>query len=134
MRGSNQSEEDGPPVYAVRFAEAVQDEIDQEYARLAGISDVDVAESWDRGLLEAIRSLATYPKRCAIAPEDQYFQRVRPGTPLRVLIYRRTRTGPAWRILFSVNEADSLDPRTVRVRHVWHGARSPITEWPAEDE
>lgn len=95
MRDPDQADEDGPPVYAVRFAEALQDEIDQEYARLAGISGMDVAESWDRGLLEAIRSLATYPERCAVATEDQHFQRARPGPPLRVLIYRRTRSSPA---------------------------------------
>ncbi|MDQ2799143.1 MAG: type II toxin-antitoxin system RelE/ParE family toxin [Armatimonadota bacterium] len=134
MRITNQSEEDEPPFYAVRFAEAARDEIDQEYVRLVGISGIDVADDWQSRLLEAIRSLATYPERCVLAPEDQQFQRVRPGIQLRVLIYWRTRSGPAWRILFSVQEANILDPPTVRVRHIWHSARAPITFWPAEDE
>ncbi len=132
MRSTDQND-DQPLVYAVRFAEATQDEIDQEYERLAGISGLSIADEWRNGLLEAIRSLATYPERCLIATENQPFQRVRPSDSLRVLIYRRTRSGPAWRILFSVHKSDSLDPPIVRVRHIWHGARAPITFWPDEN-
>lgn len=134
MRTPDHSEEDGPLVHAVRFTEAVQEEIDQEYARLTGISGVAVAADWDHRLLESVRSLATYPERCVVATEDQHFQRVRPGPPLRVLVYRRIRSGPAWRILFTVHESDENDPPTVRMRHIWHGARSPINFWPSENE
>lgn len=120
--------------YAIRFTEAVQGEIDAEYVRLADISGVDIADDWENRLLEAIRGLATYPERRAKATENELFQRVQPNAVLRVLTYRRSRSSPTWRILFSVHEADTLDPPKVLVRHLWHSARAPMTSWPSEDE
>ena len=133
MRNTDQPDEDSPAVHSIRFAEAVQVEIDAEYVRLADTSGVDVADDWENRLLETIRGLATYPERRAKATEDEQFQRVHPGSPLRVLTYRRGRSSPTWRILFSVHEADTLDPPKVLVRHIWHGARGPIASWSDED-
>ena len=134
MRNADQPDKNEPTAYALRFTEAVQGEIDAEYVRLAGISGVDIAEDWENRLLEEIRGLATYPKRRAKATENELFQRVHPGAVLYVLTYQRNRGGPTWRILFSVHEADALDPPRVLVRHLWHGARAPIISWLAKDE
>lgn len=134
MKKAEQPDKNEPTTHALRFAEAVQGEIDAEYVRLAGISGVDIADDWESRLLEAIRGLATYPERRAKATEDEQFQRVHPGTILRVLTYRRSRSSSTWRILFSVHEADALDPPKVLVRHIWHAARGPLDSWPAEDE
>ena len=134
MRNTDQPDANEPPQYAVRFVETAQEEIDQEYVRLAGIRGVDVAEEWEAGLLAAVRTLATYPERWKLADENEQFQQVRPGLPLFVMLYRRTRTSPAWRILFTIHEADANDQPTLRVRHIRHGARAPMTFWPPEDE
>ncbi len=134
MRSMNPPEENRPPVYAIRFAGDVPMEIQQEYERLAEISGTEIADDWQDKLMAAVRSLATYPERCALAAEDEHFQHIHPGLSLRILIYRRTRSGPAWRILMTVHEANALDPPIVYIRHIWHGARAPITFWPLENE
>ena len=134
MKRENSPEENEALVYAVRFAEHVPVEIQQEYERLVEINGKEIADDWEDNLMAAIRTLATYPERCALAAEDEYFQHIHPGLSLRVLIYRRTRNGPAWRILMTVHEADALDPPIVYIRHIWHGARAPITFWPSENE
>ena len=134
MRNPDQLDPDEPPQYAVRFVEAAQEEIDQEYVRLGGISGVDVAEDWETGLLAAVRTLATYPERWKLADENEQFQQVRPDLSLYVMLYRRTRTGPGWRILFTVHAADQNDPPTLRVRILRHGAQAPLTRWPNDDE
>ncbi len=134
MRKAEQPDKNEPTIHALRFAEAVQGEIDAEYVRLAGISGVDIADDWEHRLLEAVRGLATYPGRCIVATENDQFQQVHSGTPLRVLTYRRSRNSPTWRILFSVHEADTLDPPKVLVRHIWYAARGPRASWSDEDK
>ena len=69
-----------------------------------------------------------------MAQEDTVFQRASPGDTFYALLYRRTRTGPAWRILFSVHETDENDPPTVHIQMLRHGAQAPLTHWPDEDE
>lgn len=127
MAGTANGEQ--PRVYAVRLSEDAGDEIEEEQARLEDVSGPDVADDWQQGLSDAIRSLATYPERCVVAPENVRFA----GTVVRQLLYRRKR-GPIWRILFTVHEADANDPPTVRVHHVRHGARPPMTQmdWPPD--
>ena len=83
--------------------------------------------------MEAIASLATYPKRCSEADESGPFQRVSPGEMLYVLLFRHKR-GATWRILFTVDEASENDPPTVHLQMLRHGAEAPMTFWPAEDE
>ncbi len=121
-------------VYAVRLTNAARREISQEKDRLTNLSDLAIAQDWQAGVLDAVRGLATYPERCVIASENDLFQRVSPDDVLRLLLYRRRRSSPAWRILFSVHEADDNDPPTVRVHHIRHTAQASITFWPAEDE
>ena len=64
------------------------------------------AETYVDELLNEIRSLASMPKRCAVAPESG-----RRGYEMRHLIYRR------YRILFTIKEAD------VYILRVIHSAR-----------
>ena len=128
------SDADESPQYAVRFVEAAQEDIDREYVRLAGISGVDIADDWETKLLAAVRKLATYPERWKSADENEQFQQVQPDLSLYVMLFRRTRTSPTWRILFTVHEADQNDPPTLRIRMLRHGAQAPLTRWPDEDE
>lgn len=109
------------------------DQIEVEHQRLVSISGADAADRWEDSLMDAIASLGTLPNRCPVAEEDPVFARVRPGETLRVLIHRQTARSAAWRILFSVYEADRNDAPTVRVHHVRHGAQASMTEWPTDE-
>lgn len=117
-------------VYAVRLAESASDEVEQEHERLQALSGTEVADAWQDGLLSAVRTLATLPERCLVAPEDVLFS----GGTVRQLLYQRRRGSPTWRILFTVHEADEDDSATVQVHHVRHGARPPMSEWPTDEE
>ncbi|MGI4788382.1 MAG: hypothetical protein ACRYFS_05975 [Janthinobacterium lividum] len=121
-------------VYAIRLTHPARQQIEQEYDRQNQITRLEIADEWRDGLSDAIRGLATYPKRRNVSLEDELFQKFSPGDILYVIPYRRTRTGPTWRILFSVHEADKNDPPTVRVQMLRHGAQAPLTHWPEEDE
>ena len=118
-----------PRVYAVRLAPGVAAWITAQGRRIAGEADPPAADAWEQGLLDAIASLATFPERCAVAAEDALF----PSGTLRLLLYRRTRRGAAWRVLFTVREADADDPPTVRVHLIRHAAQAPLAEWPAPE-
>ncbi len=116
-------------VYAVRLAVSAGREIAEEHGRLTSQISPKTANDWRSGLLDSVRTLATLPERCAVAPEDNLFQ----GDTIRQLL-RRHKSGPTWRILFVVHEADENDPALVKVHHIRHGAQAPMTEWPEEDE
>lgn len=83
--------------------------------------------------MDAIASLVTLPDRCPVAPENDLFQRIKPGQTLRVLLHKQTRGSATWRILFSLAEPDISDPPTVRVLRVLHGSQAPMTRWIIEE-
>lgn len=126
--------EETPRVYAVRVTETARRQIEQEHDRQANSNGLSIADEWQSGILASIRGLATYPERCTVASENDIFQQVNPGDTVRVFLYRRTRMAPVWRILFSIHEADALDPPVVRVELIRHGSQTPLTEWPIEAE
>ena len=74
-------------------------------------ADAERARKWKNGVIEAIKSLAEMPLRCALAQESQDV-----GVELRHLIYL------SHRILFRVQEAT----KTVDVLRVYHSARAPL--------
>lgn len=125
--------EDELEIYAVRPSDKVADQIEAEHQRLVSVSGVDAADGWEDSLADAIASLGTLPNRCPVAEEDPVFARVRPGETLRVLIHRQTARSAAWRILFSVYEADRNDAPTVRVHHIRHSSQDSMTEWPVSE-
>lgn len=127
MRGA--ASEDEPTVYAVRVAARAREALLAERDRRAEEDSMERAADWYDAVLATVRSLATYPGRCALAPEDELI----PGVTVRQILHGRHR-GQVWRILFTVHEANEDDPPTVRVYHVRHGAQAPLTEWPAQDE
>ena len=83
--------------------------------------------------MNAVASLATLPKRCPIAPENDLFQRVKSGQSLRVLLHKQTRGSIAWRILFNIPSPHAADAPTVRVLRVLHGSQAPMTRWIIEE-
>jgi plasmid stabilization system protein ParE len=70
---------------------------------------------WFLALDDAIASLATFPERCPLAPEDARFP-----FEVRQLLYGRK--PHLYRILFA------LEGETVNVLHIRHGRRKPISE------
>ena len=107
--------------YAVRFRPRALRDLDIESVRLAEIEGDEVALNWVDKIQEAIVSLATWPRRFALAPEEELIER-----RVRVMLFRRTPGASAWRVFYTVEDADE-DGFVVRVRHIRHGA-SPLTE------
>ena len=128
------NEDSGPlTVYAVRPSGHAADQIEAEHQRLQQRSGLDTADAWEDALMDAIASLATLPERCRVAPENDLFQRVRPGQTLRVLLDKQTRSSAAWRILFSISSPNGSDPPTVEVLRVLHGSQAPMDRWIMEE-
>ncbi len=46
---------------------------------------------------------------------------------IRRMLYRRTRTGPTYRVLFTLRESPD-DAPTVAIIHVRHAAQAPMTQ------
>src|SRR5436309_13182653 len=67
------------------------------------------AVRWYERLLDAIDSLADFPQRCSLAPEDQYFDE-----EIRHFVFGN------YRILFTIHHD------AVRILHVRHAARRAI--------
>ena len=98
-------------IYEVITSEPAEAEAAEAYLWLNRVSP-EFANRWYSGLLDEIASLDTFPKRCPLAPENDDF----PDTEVRHLIYRQGKT--VYRILYCI-----LEPDTVRVLHIRHGAR-----------
>ena len=75
----------------------------------------DAGMRWFLTLHEAIASLADYPRRCPLAPENPAF-----SFEVRQLLYGRP--PHVYRILFTI------DNRTVNVLHIRHGRRQPLKQ------
>lgn len=68
---------------------------------------------WFSAMEDAIASLATFPNRCALAPETRQF-----AFEARQLLYGRK--PHLYRILFTI------DDDVVNILHIRHGRRKPV--------
>lgn len=75
----------------------------------------DTGLRWFRALEDAIQSLAEFPERCPLAPENATF-----SFEVRNLFYGRN--PHVYRVLFTI------EGRKVYVLHVRHGRREPIKQ------
>ena len=100
--------------------------IDEAYAYFVQTAGGPVADAWQDGLYAAITTLATTPRR-QVAPESRRF-----GQEVRQLMYRRRPGSPAYRVLFTIVEEEE-EPPVVRIVHVRHGARRPMTRAEAQE-
>jgi plasmid stabilization system protein ParE len=96
------------PRFRVELTEPAERDIAEAEEWIAAASPA-AAERWIDGLLSALESLGTMPRRCALAPEDEDHLE-----EIRQLIYQR------YRVLFTISG------RRVLVLHVRHGARLPL--------
>jgi plasmid stabilization system protein ParE len=67
---------------------------------------------WFQGLVNAVESLANFPERCSLAPENSEF-----SFEVRHLLYGRK--PHVYRVVFTIQE------EVVYVIHIWHGRRKP---------
>lgn len=109
--------------YRIEISSVAEAEADAIFLRLSQVLSSEQASQWYGGLLEAIESLSTMPKRCAIAKENEYFSQ-----EIRQLLYGRRRN--TYRILFAVLEELS----TVRVLHIRHTSQLGIGKSPGETD
>ncbi|WP_395139283.1 hypothetical protein [Armatimonas sp.] len=93
-----------PTEKAVRDVEAAIDEMSRWNGTEADpIPDesAHLALEWFESFEKARQTLANYPQRCPVIPEQQHFV-----TEIRHLLFRRASGAPTWRILFSTQEGD----------------------------
>jgi plasmid stabilization system protein ParE len=96
--------------YHVEITEPAEKNIREAYEWLRSQSQ-QAAAIWLDGLLEAVESLAAFPRRCGVAPESEDHE-----DEIRQLLYGR------YRVLFLIRE------RKVFILHVRHAARYRASE------
>jgi plasmid stabilization system protein ParE len=99
--------------FQIEFTEVAEMEAENILLWMNGISP-ERAEQWREGLGQAISTLSEFPRRCALAPENDRFE-----AEIRQLLYGQ------YRILFTLLDVDGDgDEETVHILHIRHGARS----------
>jgi plasmid stabilization system protein ParE len=128
--GSQGSQDnDNPTVYAVRFFPRARQEAEEAALRLADLAGEEVAAAWLTGFEAEVRKLSSSPRRFPLVPEPENRRLAR---ETRQLVYRRTSSSVAYRILFFI-EDDGADGPTVLIIHVRHAARRPLTAQEARE-
>jgi len=105
--------------YQVIILPSAERDIGETYEWLAG-QDAEAAIRWYNRLLEVIFSLDTFPERCPLAPESEFF-----NVEIREIFHGRRQH--KYRILFTMSEIE------VHVLHVRHGARLALGETAPEE-
>ncbi len=108
-------------MYQIDLSSVAEAEADRAFLNLSQATSIEQAKIWYDGLLLAIRSLSTMPRRCSLARESDNF-----SGELRQLLYGRGRN--CHRIIFSIIETDTVS--FVRILHVRHAAQQKIGEEP----
>ena len=87
--------------YRIEISSAAEAEADSAFLRLSQVTSPVKASQWYSGLIQAVESLSQMPKRCPLAPENEYFSQ-----EIRQLLYGRGRN--SYRVLFTVLEGQSI--------------------------
>ena len=117
------SESESEPIkrYALRFiGDAVQN-IEDAFHHQADTAGFDLAQEWRGRLAKEIASLATNPTRFPLAPESRLFR-----LPVRHLVWRRTVSSVAYRILFWIEENEDDAPAVI-ILQIRHGSAKPVS-------
>jgi plasmid stabilization system protein ParE len=99
--------------YKVIIEKPAEQDIDEAFLWQCGLLPLARAEKWFAGLLKAIRSLSRFPRRHALAPENEAFDE-----EIRQLLYGRGHS--QYRILFTIRAGE------VHILHIRHTARRPL--------
>jgi plasmid stabilization system protein ParE len=98
--------------YEVVISPRAEDAIRSAFRYIAERAPMN-AERWLHGLYSSISTLETFPKRCSLARENEYFDE-----ELRQLIYK------SHRVVFYIEE----DIRIVRVVYFLHAKQRAVGE------
>ena len=104
--------------YQIEILPQALSEIEDSFRWMADHINATAAEHWYEDLLDAIRSLESFPNRCTLAPEAKEFQQ-----EIRQLLVGKAKS---YRVLFVV-QADR-----VFILHVRHSSRVLLTENPED--
>ena len=108
-------------IYQIDLSSVAEAEADRAFINLSQVTSIEQAKIWYDGLLLAVRSLSTMPRRCSLARESDNF-----SGEIRQLLYGRERN--CHRIIFSIVETDTMS--FVRILHVRNAAQQTIGEQP----
>ena len=100
--------------YEVTIQSEAFQEIESAYRWLCDNSTPDIANNWYNDLQTAIESLSTFPKRCPIVPEAEFFDR-----EVRQFVVGKNQK---YRILYIVQND------RVSILHVRHSRQSRLGE------
>jgi len=125
--GQRSDGDETPPVrYAVRIWPRALHEIQAAADRFADISGEEIGRAWYTGILLELPKLAENPRRFSVISEGRYF-----AHEIRQVLYRRTPSSAAYRVLFTIAE-DSLDGPLIALIHIRHAAARPISRREAQ--
>lgn len=119
--------EENAPRWAIRLTARAHADIEAAWQHFADTADEDFADLWREGLEGALATLAVFPSRLPLAAEHDFFPEI-----VHVLLYRRTRSGPAYRVLFVLRDSIEDGP-IVGVLRVRHASAAPMTEDEAQE-
>ena len=108
-------------IYRLDVSSVASNEADRAMLSIANILGVERAKDWYDGLLLAMDSLTTMPRRCALARENEFFSQ-----EIRQLLYGRGRN--AYRIVFTILPGDEVS--IVRILRIRHSSQLTIGEAP----
>jgi plasmid stabilization system protein ParE len=106
--------------YAIRITPRALAEIDRATDRFEGFVGEEMAHAWRVGVRQQVRTLSSHPRQHPIVAEQQYF-----SEEVRQVLYRRTSSSAAYRLLFRIDDSGRDGPLVV-VFHVRHAAAKPI--------
>lgn len=86
-----------------------------------------LGDRWIESLEQALSRLAKAPFRHGLAPENE---RWKPQLQIRQMLFRPWKTGVGWRVLYTIDENDSL----VSVLQIRHERRRWLFEVEDEDQ
>lgn len=106
-------------IYRIDLASVAQAEAEAAFLSFTQHTTPERAQAWYQGLMKAIASLNTMPRRCPVARESAFFSQ-----EIRQLLYGKGKH--SYRILFSVLDEDCTP--TVRILHIRNVAQRAIGE------
>ena len=105
--------------YRVDLSSVAKAEADAAFLSFSQYTTPEQAQRWYQGLIKAISTLGTMPRRCPVAREDAFFSQ-----EIRQLLYGKGQH--TYRILFTV--LDEQATPNVRVLHIRNAAQRTLGE------
>ena len=105
--------------YRVDLSSVAKAEADAAFLSFSQYTTPEQSQRWYQGLIKAISTLGTMPRRCPVAREDAFFSQ-----EIRQLLYGKGQH--TYRILFTV--LDEQTTPAVRVLHIRNAAQRTLGE------